>query len=538
MSKKIIVGFLLAFIFLSLAFHLVGINKIPPCLNADEAAYGYNSYSILKTGKDEYGAFMPSRLKSFEDYKLPLYSYLSVPFIALFGLTEFSTRFLNIMIGVAFVPLIYFMLKELFKKEPIALFGSFLISVSPWVHIMSRQAQEGVLATFFIALSVYFLARFIRHKTLITFLLTNASIFLATFSYHTGRLFLFFILAYEIYVLVRARKVLSKKFWVVSAIVIFLAVSIPLLVDVRYGANRVANLAFYKNAGLQLRLDEYLREHNFRLLHNKLTESVRSISSRYFEQISPEFFLIWGDKTWRFGYLNLSLITTIEYVFIFIGLYYLFKNKDTNRFLILFLLLFSPVGNALTWMDYSLIRTYFMIFPILIIVAYGLFYFFTGIKKSPWRFPIAAFLIGLFLFNLINSWDIYLFHYPKRMEVVRAWQCGYKELTDYVKTNYDNFDRFIITDRHGQPYIFLLFYLRTDPAMYQKQAKLSAPDQYGFGQIGHFDKFYFKFHYDPKLKKTVYIGYPEEFNGLPIKKNEIKKIQIRTEEIFWIYEVH
>src|SRR3989337_3912399 len=92
----------------SLFLHFYNINEIPPCINADEAAFGYNAYSILKTGKDEYGAFLPLRFKSFEDYKLPLYTYLSVPFVALFGLNDFSTRALNIVIGISFIPLIFF----------------------------------------------------------------------------------------------------------------------------------------------------------------------------------------------------------------------------------------------------------------------------------------------------------------------------------------------------------------------------------------------------------------------------------------------
>ncbi len=119
---------------------------------------------------------------------------------------------------------------------------------------------------------------------------------------------------------------------------------------------------------------------------------------------------------------------------------------------------------------------------------------------------------------------------------MRAWQCGYKELGDYVKENYNRFNNFYITDRQGQPYIFILYYLSYDPSKYQKQAKISAPDQYGFGQVENFDKFYFKFKFDKDLKKTAFIGYPDQFNDLKIDFSKIKKIKIGSEEIFWIYE--
>src|SRR3989338_9729577 len=107
MNKKTLTALVAFFLLISVFLHFYKINQVPPCVNADEVAFGYNAYSILKTGKDEYGAFLPLRFKSFEDYKLPIYTYLSVPFVALFGLNDLSTRALNIAIGIAFVPLMY-----------------------------------------------------------------------------------------------------------------------------------------------------------------------------------------------------------------------------------------------------------------------------------------------------------------------------------------------------------------------------------------------------------------------------------------------
>ena len=61
------------------------IEKIPNGLYSDEASYGYNAFSILETGKDEYGNFMPLAFRSFGDYKAPLYIYFLIPFIKIFG---------------------------------------------------------------------------------------------------------------------------------------------------------------------------------------------------------------------------------------------------------------------------------------------------------------------------------------------------------------------------------------------------------------------------------------------------------------------
>jgi hypothetical protein len=146
-------------------------------------------------------------------------------------------------------------------------------------------------------------------------------------------------------------------------------------------------------------------------------------------------------------------------------------------------------------------------------------------------------LEGSFLFF---SWDFYLNHYPKRAIVTRAWQSGYKELSDYVKKNYNKTDTFYITQKNGEPYIFMLYYLQYPPQQYQKQARLTAPDVFGFGQVEKFDKFNFSIPQSAFHKNHIaIIGYPDDFDQLPsIDKSKIKKIIINHEEIFWIYETN
>ena len=86
----------------------------PICLLAktpllwDEAALGYNAYSISQTLRDEYGQFMPLIFKSFGDYKPGLYVYLAVPFVTIFGLNEISVRLPSIILGALSPILLFF----------------------------------------------------------------------------------------------------------------------------------------------------------------------------------------------------------------------------------------------------------------------------------------------------------------------------------------------------------------------------------------------------------------------------------------------
>src|SRR3989304_9058383 len=88
---------LLAFI---LRFYRLGDD---PALNADEAAIGYNAYSLIQTGHDEHGNSWPIHFQSFNDYKPGLYFYLVIPFVKLLGLNEWAVRIPGAFLGVATV---------------------------------------------------------------------------------------------------------------------------------------------------------------------------------------------------------------------------------------------------------------------------------------------------------------------------------------------------------------------------------------------------------------------------------------------------
>src|SRR4030042_267830 len=90
MKKTRCILFLILCAAVALRFYQLG--SVPASPDWDEVALGYNAYSILKTGRDEYGTFLPLSIRSYDDYKPPLYTYLTVPSVALFGLSAFWAR--------------------------------------------------------------------------------------------------------------------------------------------------------------------------------------------------------------------------------------------------------------------------------------------------------------------------------------------------------------------------------------------------------------------------------------------------------------
>ena len=135
---------LLVIIAITAGLRLYKLGDVPVSPDWDETALGYNAYSILKTGRDEYGTFLPLTIRSFDDYKPPLYVYLTVPSVALFGLSVWSTRLPSALMGILAVLGTYFLVKQLLKDKDnnIALLSSFLLAISPWHIQFSRVAFE------------------------------------------------------------------------------------------------------------------------------------------------------------------------------------------------------------------------------------------------------------------------------------------------------------------------------------------------------------------------------------------------------------
>src|SRR3989344_8160968 len=111
---------LLLVILIAFILRFFDLGQIPRGLYQDETAIGYNAYSILSTGKDEWGKNFPLYFKSFGDYKLPVYMYFTVPSVKLFGLNAFAVRLPSALFGLATVCLVYFLVKELSKNDSLA----------------------------------------------------------------------------------------------------------------------------------------------------------------------------------------------------------------------------------------------------------------------------------------------------------------------------------------------------------------------------------------------------------------------------------
>jgi hypothetical protein len=64
-------------------------------------------------------------------------------------------------------------------------------------------------------------------------------------------------------------------------------------------------------------------------------------------------------------------------------------------------------------------------------------------------------------------------------------------VANYIKANYDKYDKIIITKKYGEPHEFLLFFLKYDPGKYRNNPNLIRFFQSDWYWVDRFDKFYF-----------------------------------------------
>jgi len=186
MTKKIVLVLLFLIVFLGGFLRIYNLSGSPPSLNWDEAAWGYNAYSVSHTLKDEYGVTLPIFTRSFDEYKSTLPMYLMIPTIRIFGLNEVGVRLPSALIGTFSILLIYFIVKELFGRTDIALFSSLLFSVEPWAVHLSRVYYDANEAMFFLLLG--FLLFILSKKKVSLLPLSLISFMISMYTYNADKI--------------------------------------------------------------------------------------------------------------------------------------------------------------------------------------------------------------------------------------------------------------------------------------------------------------------------------------------------------------
>jgi len=488
-TKPLIAVLILAAV---LRFYHLGSN--PPSPYWEEAALGYDAYSILKTGKDFHGNSWPLvAFESFGDYKPSLYFYATVPSVVIFGLNTFAVRFPSALFGTLTVLLVYFLIKD--KRT--ALIASLLLAISPWHLQLSRAGFEANLGLFLLVLGVFW----------------SPALALSMFAYHANR-----ILAPLLF-LVLAATGRIKNFWRSS--LVFLVLILPILWQFNSPVvrQRFAETSAFTTLEPIIKSNQLIAADGggiiARLIHHRFWQYSQIFLTNYFSHFNFNYLFLQGDANPRHSIQTVGGLYLIEAPFLLYGLLQSLKKRTKTDLMLLAWLFLAPIPAALTLASPHALRSLAMLIPLTIFTARGVI-----------RFKKIFFIILILEFSRY----LYLYHQVYPNQWASQWQSGYREMVQYVDANKDKYNQIYITRSLGRPSIYYWFYTKTDPRLVQAVNNSVPKDQ---GEYLEFGKIKFQDgNYLPDSLIVLSADTPPLSFAKLIK--EIKNINKQT--VFFIYE--
>lgn len=392
----------------------IGIN--PPGIHADEADTGYSAYSILETGLTQYGKFNVLAFGEFNGgTHPPLYTYVLIPLIRLFGLNIVVERMPAVIFGILTIPIFYYLIKRLSFSEPVALLGALLMTLNPWHIFISRQGLLESIAVFFVSLGVLLFLLGKERKYM--YVWSAVSFGLSLHAYDAPKIFVLpFIFLLVIYQWRFFNE--SKKYLILFLVI--LAVFYSLTIKVlffdkqindfsRINSFNISSISKIVNDERQMTQGPLWMSSIF---HNKITVVGKQYISNYFNIFSISWFFVDGHGDlleWmgRHGQFYL-----FELPFFFIGLCLSFKKKKIGLLLVAWILIAHIPGAITTGRFYPYRSVLILPIPI-IFSSLGIVWFWKWLSKiSPFAFISRIIFLCICVGIVLSVMFTYFYDYP------------------------------------------------------------------------------------------------------------------------------
>ena len=477
------------------------LGEAPNTFSTDEASNAYDAYSILLTGRDRYGNFLPVLLQAFNDSRESLYVFLVIPFIKLWGLNEFSVRFPAAVAGVLTVPVVYLLAKELFNKNKIALFAAFLVAISPWSIYFSRLAFRANLFPLVFCLGLLFFCCSWRKPYYLIFSSLWFGVSLQTYS--AARVFVpLFLLGL---VAICYRKLIKYPVITTISATIFLAIFFFLL-------------QFWLSPQGTTRVSEIGIETN-----------IFKLFIYYLSYLEPVFLFFYGDFSVRRSVTTIGIGQLyIWEIFTVITGFLALKKENTIVSKILFLWLFLyPIPAALTEEQHA-IRSIIGMPLFAVVSSYGFWLIYERLTNNSQQIKKKFILFAIAISFCYHIYAYYNYSQNKISDTgVGHWQYGIGEALTYAERN--NYECVVVSNKFKRPNMYILFYTKYPPVEYQK-APFDAEAKYfteptGLGKYTIADLK----EYQPKQDNCLFIIKSKELSDFQQKYPQSKELnQIKT----------
>lgn len=530
--------FYLCLIFLfGLFLRVYMLGAVPAGFTPDEASQAYTAYSLLNTGKDEWGISWPtSSFRSFLDYKSALQTYLMIPTISIFGLNEFAARLPSAIFGSLAIISSFALVVALTKNIKLSLLTSFILATSPWAIQFSRMALEANLAVFLITSGLNFLLRSFEKPNL---LILSAALFsISLYSYHAAKLFvpIFLFVIFAIY----KKNFLKTPKILIASFLVALVLCLPLIRNLSgEDSKRGADLLITNISSDHLKsLNDTIFYHDLyqdnqylpRLFHNKITLVANNFVNNYLSYFSLHFWFLEGGREITYSVIpGRGLLLLYLLPFFIYGLISVTKSNlpKSIKLLLLAWLILAPLPAALTKEGYRPNRAISFMFLLEFISAYGLYSFLSQTTKY---FQLKrTFVILVFCFSFVFYLEDYT--YASKVKFPESMSYGWREAVGFLAKSDSNYKQ-VIVEQGNQSQAMIAFYKKLDPNIFQsyspewsEQISRNKDIKY-LDQLSNYSlqNYIFKSFAWPEdvSSDTLYLSH--KLNNLPSERRTLKQI--------------
>lgn len=459
---------------IGMAVRIYRFGQVPAGLFFDEAAVGYNIYSLLHYGIDMNGFHNPVEFVSFGSGVQALYGYLSMLFIALLGLNPLSTRLVNLLLGILSLPILYLLVRRL-DDEWTALAAMFLLAINPWHVMMSRWGLDCNPFPAVFLLATYLLVCSFKKKW---FFLPAMFLYgLSFYAYGTAYFSVTVFLALAIIYILRHKTKQPKL--ILGGLAIFILTNLPnlLYVAVNVFGWQSIDLSWISIPRLQgearyTQVSIFYAEggilNNLIYNVNQLIELLVTQQERWIWNAIPQFgeiYLFSGPLV----LLGLGVLIAEQ-----------FKKPAPEDRIMLFWLAASLFLGLISPANVNRLNIIFI--PLVYMIGKGLVFIFRQFKVLAWVL-VLLYLIWFALFS-----QAYFTTYAEEVGSV-----FYESLDEAINYAADNTEGTITitTNQLHMPFVYVLYYRQIDPHEYLQSVVYYNPEA-TFRDVASFGRYRFR----------------------------------------------
>jgi len=515
---------LIAIIVIAAALRLYSLDNIPPSASLDESSIGYNAYSVVKTGGDEFGAFPLVSQRGYDDYRRSTYLLLVSPFVSVLGLNVVAVRLPAVILSILTVWALFGIARLLVKKPEgfsnlFAYLSAFFLAISPWHVYISRIGHESNACLSFLVFAIFFFLKGLESKK---YLLPSVVFFtLSMISYYSGQVLVpLLVLSLAIIYRKQLLKIIfaDNKSKLITLGVLLLAIPIVWSVFSPEALIRFRGTSTFSPSAHEKLFDQRVllrnkavQNHDIvgSIIYNQRLFPVVVLVQGYMDHFNPQW-LFHNDSKGIFKAPNVGLLYPWQFPFILLGIVAFIFSKKVSRsvkFLLIFWFLLGALPASIATQTPHAMRSYNILPTYEIFTAFAITTFVYLFYK--YKLVIGVIVSILVCFSFQSFLFNYYFTFPK--EQSKSFQYAYGKALGYVLANQDKYQRVVIsnTDNMFQSYMIFLYYSKYDPTLYQKQGGTKSG---GYDATHFFGKYEFRpidFEKE-KTANTLYVVNPSE----------------------------